>query len=205
PRNAQLIGLRYGMLRVGKALESDAAEAMLRFVNHCHGGKTFSPAPYKALEGYLQASGSESLAQDVAQERRRRELAAERARAKGLYATLQAWLHSAVLWLAGYGYSAKTAVLASVVVVAGFAALGVAAPEQVGGFCPAGVAHCKSSFGTLLGLGVDTFLPVAKIGLWDDLHAVTPAGRFLLAGVRFAGFLLTTLTVGAWSGLMRKG
>jgi uncharacterized protein YjbI with pentapeptide repeats len=205
PQGAQLIGLRYGMLRVGKALESDAAEAMLRFVNHCHGGKTFSPAPYKALEAYLQGSGSESLAQDVAQERRRRELAAERARAKGPYATLHAWLHSAILWLAGYGYSAKTAVLASLGVVLGFAALGWLAPEQVGGFCAAGVSHCTNSFGTLLGLGVDTFLPVAKIGLWDDLLAVTPAGRFLLAGVRVSGFLLSTLTVGAWSGLMRKG
>ncbi|HKU44644.1 MAG TPA: pentapeptide repeat-containing protein [Polyangiales bacterium] len=213
PAHAQLNGLSYTMLDVRQAAtEAEAsrnphsvAREMLAWIGACHGQpESFAPGPYKALEAYLHATGAEGLSREVARERRRCELASERACVRGFAGRSRALARSVILWCAGYGYSATTALTLSVAAIGLFVAAALLLPGLVGQFCPGAALSCQPGMGSLLALAVDNFVPIVKLELADTLHPNGTAARCMLAGLRMSGWLLTTLMVASWSGLMRK-
>lgn len=214
PARARLNGLKYTVLDVAFAhpdAEARAsgpytsARAMLEIVQRFHGQpERFAPGPFKELEAYLHMTGLEGLAREVARERRRCELASDRACASSALARVRASIRSAILWCAGYGYSATTALALSIVTVAAFIVTARLWPGLTGQFCESTRMSCEPNALALLRLALDNFIPIVQLGLAQELGPNGLAARWLLAALRMAGWLLTTLVVVSWSGLMRK-
>ena len=108
------------------------------------------------------------------------------------------------MWCAGYGYSATTALALSIVTLAAFIVTARLWPGLTGQFCESTRMSCEPNALALLRLALDNFVPIVQLGLAQELGPNGLAARWLLAALRMAGWLLTTLVVVSWSGLMRK-
>jgi hypothetical protein len=214
PQNASAVQLDQFVYSLGTA-QLGVGEQMLHLIAKHHGdARSFRPAPYKQLETELHAKGMETLARRVGRARRRLEMIAERKQIEGevrsvrgyrqLLALLK-WIYSlttrGILWCAGYGYSPGRAILLScaIVLLSGWFI------EPAWYVVKDPTARPVPVFLPML-FAADRFIPVINLGVASQF-AVAPdhSGALMLdVSLRLLGWMMSTLVIASWSGVVRK-
>lgn len=214
PQKPSAVQLDQFVYSLGTA-QLGVGEQMLNLIAKYHGdARSFRPAPYKQLETELHAKGMETLARRVARARRRLEMIAERkqieAELRGVRGyrqilALLKWIYSLttrwILWCAGYGYSPGRAILLScaIVLLSGWFI------EPTWYVVKDPTAQPVPVFRPML-FAADRFIPIINLGVASQF-AVAPdrSGALVLdVGLRLLGWMMSTLVIASWSGVVRK-